>query len=215
MNRMWDISLPIGPEMLTWPGDPPVRIEPAQRIANGDAANVSELHLGSHTGTHLDPPFHFIDGAPTVEQLDLNVLIGDVVVVEVRKPTGTIGPEELATSGLEDGDTRVLFKTPNSAIWSEPHPEFPSDYVSVGPEGALWLVQHCIRLVGVDFLSVERRGSPGHPTHVTLLGAGIVVVEGLNLSGVEPGRYRLICLPLKILGGDGAPARAVLVERGG
>ena len=168
--------------------------------------------MSTHTGTHVDPPHHFLDGAPTIESLPLDVLMGDAVVVEVHKPTGTIGPEELEAAGLLEGDTRVLFKTPNSAIWAEPHPEFPAEYVSVGPEGAVWLVQHGIRLVGVDFLSVERRGSPGHPTHVTLLGAGVIVIEGLNLSGVEPGRYQLICLPIKILGGDGAPARAVLLE---
>jgi arylformamidase len=212
MSRLWDLSLPISPDMLTWPGDPPVRIEPAHRIASGDAANVSEIHMGTHTGTHVDPPHHFIDGAPTVESLPLDVLMGDAVVVEIGKPTGTIGPEELEAAGLAEGDTRVLFKTPNSAIWAEPHPEFPAEYVSVGPEGATWLVQHGIRLVGVDFLSVEKRGAPGHPTHVTLLGAGVVVIEGLNMSGVEPGRYQLICLPIKILGGDGAPARAVLLE---
>ena len=168
--------------------------------------------MGTHTGTHVDPPHHFLDGSSTIESLPLDVLMGDAVVVEVHKPTGTIGPEELEAAGLVEGDTRVLFKTPNSAIWAEPHPEFPAEYVSVGPEAAAWLVQHGIRLVGVDFLSVERRGSPGHPTHVTLLGAGVIVIEGLNLSGVEPGRYKLICLPIKILGGDGAPARAVLLK---
>jgi len=211
MRRIWDISLPISPTMLTWPGDPPVEVDPAHRIARGDAANVSELRLGSHTGTHVDPPFHFIDGAPTVEQLPLDVLMGDAVVVEIPKSAGTIGPEELEPAGI-DGSTRVLFKTGNSALWGRPGLQFPDEYVSVSPEGAAWLVEGGVRLVGVDFLSVERRGSPGHPTHVTLLGAGMVIIEGLDLSEVAPGRYHLICLPLKIQGGDGAPARAVLLE---
>ena len=212
VGRIWDISLPISPAMLTWPGDPGVSVDATHRIARGDAANVSQLHLGTHTGTHVDPPHHFIDGAATVESLALDALIGDAVVVEITKASGTIDPEDLEAAGLEHGDTRVLFKTPNSTLWSEPHPAFPDTYVAVGAEGAAWLVAHGFRLVGVDFLSVEQRGSPGHPTHVTLLGAGVIVVEGLNLSGVEPGRYRLVCLPIKLLGGDGAPARAVLLE---
>ena len=212
MGRIWDVSLPISPRMLTWPGDPPVEVVPAHRIARGDAANVSELRLGSHTGTHVDPPFHFIDGAPTIEQLPLDVLMGGATVVEIARSTGTIGPQDLEAAGLPDGVTRVLFKTGNSALWSSPDLEFPAEYVSISPEGATWLVERGIRLVGVDFLSVERRGSPGHPTHVTLLGAGVVIIEGLDLSAVEPGGYRLVCLPIKVLGGDGAPARVVLLR---
>jgi arylformamidase len=197
--------------MLVWPGDSPVAVEPTQRIARGDAANVSELHLSSHTGTHIDPPFHFIDGAPTVDQLPIDVLIGEATVVEIPASVGLIGPEDLDRAGLAPGVTRVLFKTRNSDLWSRPDLAFPDEYVSVSPEGAGWLVDRGIRLVGVDFLSVERRGAPGHPTHVRLLEAGVVIVEGLDLRAVEPGSYQLICLPIKLAGGDGAPARAVLL----
>lgn len=212
MRRIWDISLPIGPDMLVWPGDPPVRLLAALSIAAGDAANVSELRLGTHTGTHIDPPSHFIDDGAAADALPLDALIGEAVVVEVAEGAGTIGPAELEAAGLLEDDTRVLFKTSNSAVWSRPRPEFPAEYVAVDPEGATWLVEHGVRLVGVDFLSVERQESPGHPTHLTLLGAGVVVVEGLDLSAVPPGRYTLVCLPLRIAGGDGAPARAVLLE---
>ena len=209
VSRIIDISLDVSPSMLTWPGDPAVGIDPAKRMARGDPANVSELHMGSHTGTHVDPPFHFIDGAPGVDALPLDAMIGPATVVDFTDVEHTIGPDEAAR--IPAGAERVLFLTRNSRIWENPSPSFPDDYVALSPEGARTLVERGVRLVGVDFLSVERRGAQGHPTHVALLEAGVVIVEGLNLSGVEPGPYTLACLPLKIVDGDGAPARAVLI----
>jgi arylformamidase len=205
-----DVSLGIGPNMLTWPGDPPVEIDPARRLARGDSANVSELRLGTHTGTHVDPPFHFIDGAPTAEALDLNVLVGPAVVADLRGAGTTITPAELEALNLPPGTERVLFRTPNSELWTSKTVAFPDSYTALTPDGARWCVDRGIRLVGTDFLSIEQRGAPGHPTHVTLLKAGTIILEGLDLSRVEPGAYELFVLPLKILGGDGAPARAIL-----
>lgn len=212
-KRIIDISLGIGPDLITWPGDPAAEVVAASRIAKGDSANVSQLRLGSHTGTHVDPPHHFVDGAATVDQLALEVLVGEAVVVELPIDKGPVGPSELETLGLPAGAVRLLLKSGNSALWHTPGATFPDDYVYLAPEGAQWIVERGIRLVGTDFLSIEKKGSPGHPTHTTLLTDGIVVVEGLDLYEVAPGPYELICLPLKILGGDGAPARAVLIER--
>jgi arylformamidase len=205
-----DISLGIGPDMLTWPGDPPVEIDPAKRLAKGDTVNVSELRLGTHTGTHVDPPFHFIDGAPTAEALDLNVLVGPAVVADLRGAGATITPAELEALNLPSGTERLLFRTPNSELWTSSPVRFPDSYTALTPDGAHWCVDRGIRLVGTDFLSIEQRGAPGHPTHVTLLKAGTIILEGLDLWRVEPGAYDLFVLPLKILGGDGAPARAIV-----
>jgi arylformamidase len=205
-----DVSLGIGPSMLTWPGDPPVEIDPAKRLAKGDSANVSELRLGTHTGTHVDPPFHFIDGAPTAEALELDVLVGPAVVADLRGAGAAITPAELEALKLQPGTERVLFRTPNSELWTSKKVTFPDSYTALTPDGARWCVDRGIRLVGTDFLSIEQRGAPGHPTHVTLLKAGAIILEGLDLSRVDPGGYDLTVLPLKILGGDGAPARAIL-----
>lgn len=212
MTRFIDISVGIGSGLITWPGDPPVEVRATSRLARGDAANVSELRLGTHTGTHVDPPVHFIDGAASVDRLALNVLVGEAVVADFRGLRGEIGPAELEARDLPPGTARVLLATDNSEIWRRRPPEFPSEYVSLSPEGARWVVARGIRLVGIDFLSIEKRASPDHPTHRALLEAGVVIVEGLDLSDVEPGRYTLVCLPLKVLGGDGAPARAILTR---
>jgi arylformamidase len=210
MKRIIDVSLGIGPDLLTWPGDPGVEVVPTARLARGDPANVSELRLGSHTGTHVDPPVHFIDGGATIDALPLEILVGPAVVADLRGAEA-IGPAELDALELPAGTERLLCRTGNSERWSRGRVEFPEDYVAVTPDGARWLVDRGIRLVGVDFLSVERDGPPDFPVHRTLLGGGVVVVEGLDLSAVDPGPYTLVCAPLKIMGGDGAPARALLI----
>lgn len=212
MKRVIDISLPIGPDLLVWPSDPPVEVLP-RRVLAKDGANVSELRLGTHTGTHVDPPVHFIDGAAGIDRVPVDVLVGEALVVDLRGARGALGPEELAALELPDGVTRLLLKTDNSALWRSLPVEFPDEYVCLSPEGARWIVDRGTRLVGTDFLSIEQRRTPGHPTHRTLLEAGVVIVEGLDLFHVEPGEYLLVCLPLKIVDGDGAPARAVLIER--
>lgn len=210
--RIKDISLPIGPDLLTWPGDPSVAVVPATRIARGDSANVSQIGMGTHTGTHIDPPFHFLDDGSKADQLDLDVLYGDAFVADLRTCEEEISPQDLKGIELPAGTTRILFRTTNSDLWRSLPMEFPADYVALSPEGAQWVIDQGIRLVGIDFLSIEKRGAPGHPTHTTLLLAGVVIVEGLDLSDVQPGVYTLACLPLKIVDGDGAPARAILIE---
>jgi arylformamidase len=212
VTRAIDVSLPIGPDLLVWPGNPGVAITPTSRISRGDSSNVSEVRLGSHTGTHVDPPSHFLDGGTTAQDLPLDVMMGAATVADLRGVAGPIGPGELAGLSLPEDVTRLLLRTDNSALWATGPQAFPAEYVSLSPDGARWLVDHGIRLIGIDFLSIEVRGAPGHPTHRTLLEEGVVILEGLDLSGVEPGAYTLVCFPLKIVGGDGAPTRAVLLE---
>ena len=205
-----DVTLSISPEMLTWPSDPGVEFLPASRISEGRAANVSELHLGSHTGTHIDPPLHFIEDGTPIDLVPLEALIGPAVVADMSHVDKDIGAAELDALELPPRAERILLKTKNSELWMQESPQFPESYVALASDGADWMVQHEVRLVGIDFLSIEHRGTTGHPTHMKLLGAGIVIVEGLNLLEVEPGNYELTCLPLKLTGGDGGPSRAVL-----
>jgi arylformamidase len=212
VTRLIDVSLKVGPDLLVWPGNPGVIIEPTSRISRGDSSNVSEVRLGSHTGTHVDPPSHFLDDGATADDLPLDVMVGKAAVADLRGMAGPIGPEELAGLSLSGEVTRLLLRTDNSALWASGPRTFPDEYVCLSPDGARWVVDHGIGLIGIDFLSIEVRGAPGHPTHRTLLEAGVVILEGLDLSGVEPGEYTLVCFPLKIAGGDGAPARAVLLE---
>jgi arylformamidase len=194
-----DVSVPLRTGMVVYPGDPEFSIERVMSLAAGDVANVSRIDLGVHTGTHVDAPLHFVDGASSVEALDLDVLVGPAVVVEVPG-TGDIGADAVV-----DGAERILFKTRNSAAWADDG--FYEDYASISPEAATRLVEVGARLVGVDYLSVG-----GVETHRTLLRAGVIAVEGLDLRGIEPGTYSLVCLPLKLDGSDGAPARAILID---
>jgi arylformamidase len=211
MAQIFDVSLPIGPDLLTWPGDPGIEVRPAKRISRGDPANVSELRIGTHTGTHVDPPVHFVDGADPIDAVPLEVLFGEAVVADLTG-ADSIGPAELDALGLPDGTERLLCKTRNSELWPRLPVDFPDDYVAVTPEGARWCVERGLRLVGVDFLSVEKDGPPDFPVHHALLENEVIILEGLSLSLVEPGRYTLACLPLLIAGGDGGPARAMLLE---
>ena len=213
MGRIIDISLGIGPELLTWPGDPGAVVERAKKIEAGDSANVSELRLGSHTGTHVDPPVHFLPGEIGVDELELDVFYGPAVVANLEDVEGPIGADRLADLDLDEGVERLLLRTTNSRLWTQAKVEFPEKYVSLGLDGAEWAVDRGLRLVGIDFLSIEDTGGGNdHPVHRTLLSGGVIIVEGLNLSEVESGDYVLSCLPLKILDGDGAPARAALIE---
>lgn len=212
--RIIDVSLPIGPDLLAWPGDPKVSVEPAARVERGDDANVSELRMSTHAGTHIDPPAHLQDVDSTVDRIPIEVLIGPADVVDLRSlVTPVVGRDALVES-LPAGTERVLFKTRNSDLWDESRSRWPDRYVALSADAARWLVDAGIRLVGTDFLSIEAADAPGLPVHRTLLSAGIVILEGLDLRAVAAGEYTLACLPLKIAGGDGAPARAVLIEAG-
>jgi arylformamidase len=210
--RIYDISVPIAPgETPTYPGDPGIEVGSWSAISRGDPANVSVLNFGAHTGTHIDAPAHFIEGAPGLASVPLDALVGEARVVEI--PADALAVEERHVSGdALGGATRVLFKTRNSAFWDEPRGRFREDFTYIGPGAAHALVRAGVRLVGFDYLSVEKFGSEGFETHLALLSAGVVIVEGLDLRAVAPGVYELFCLPLKIAAGsgDGAPARAVL-----
>jgi arylformamidase len=208
-----DVSLPLSPELLTWPGNPPVEVVANQRIADGDAANVSELRLGTHSGTHVDPPVHFLDGGAGVDRVSLDVLIGPCWVADATGRGGAVGADDLDALDVPTGTDRLLLRTDNSERWSRPTEPFPESYVSVASDGARWLVDRGMRLVGVDFLGIEARGSGDHATHVTLLSNDVVIVEGLDLRGVRQGAYDLIVMPLRLVDGDGGPARVALRER--
>jgi arylformamidase len=208
--RIHDISIPISPTMPTYPGDPGVSIEPVLQIARGDAANVSRLSIGNHTGTHLDPPVHFVPGGKTVDKLDLNMLYGPARVVDMTHVENAIAAQDLERAKLPEHTLRVLFKTRNSLLWDQVG--FQKDFVALAWNAAQWLVARDIRLVGIDYLSVEMFGASEPRTHRILLAAGLIVVEGLNLKEITPGDYTLVCLPLRIKDGDGGPARAILIE---
>ncbi len=209
--KVHDISIPISADMPTYPGDPKVNITPKLRIAHGDNANVSLLSMGDHTGTHLDPPVHFIPGGKTVDQVDLTVLYGATRVLDMTRVVGEITSQDLEAARIPRDTVRVLFKTSNSRLWQE-HRDFVQNYVAVSWDAARWLVDHAILLVGIDYLSIESFNAAEPNTHRTLLGAGVIIVEGLNLNEVMPGDYTLACFPLKIRNGDGGPLRAVLLE---
>ena len=203
--KIYDVSVPITASMPVYPGDPAVDIEQTHQIRRGDAANVTRLSLGAHTGTHVDAPAHFIDGAMTVDQIPLNLLIGRARVIEIS--SAVITPEVLEEFDFAE-DARVLFKTRNSYLWNEK--SFVAEFVYLTKEAAERLVEHGIKVVGIDYLSVEKYNFTSPDAHRTLLGNGTIIIEGLNLSEVDAGDYELICLPMKIEGGDGAPARVVL-----
>lgn len=207
--RIFDISIPISTDMPVYPGDPAVTIEPVLQISKGDLANVSRLSFGNHTGTHVDPPVHFVPGGRTVDQLDLDALYGPAVVVDMLPVEKVITAGDLDRAKLPPRTQRMLFKTRNSELWDKSG--FQKDFVAFSPDAAGWLVAHGVRLVGIDYLSAEAYGAPQPLAHRTLLGAGVVIVEGLNLANIAPGDYTLACLPIKIKNGDGAPARAILI----
>jgi arylformamidase len=207
-----DVSLTIGPDLLVWPGDPPVDVTPRSEIAKGDPANVSEIRMGTHTGTHVDPPNHFVEGAPGIDSVSLDVLVGEAVVVDARQLDRPIQQTDMEKLSIREGAERVLLRTANSELWRRERVEFPDVYACLTPEAARWVVDRGIKLIGVDFLSVEQKGAEGHPTHHMLLENGVVIIEGLNLGDVDPGEYTLACLPLRIKDGDGGPARAVLMR---
>ena len=204
--RFLDVSVPLTPAMPVYPGNPPFEMEPVKRIAQGASSNVSRIAMGTHTGTHVDAPRHFIDGGAGVDALALDLLIGRTHVVDMPK-RGGIGAEDLSRAGLRE-DLRVLLRTPNSALWNGT--AFKQDYTYLAEDGARYLLAQGVKLVGIDYLSVEQFKKPGAPAHRVLLDAGVIILEGLNLSDAEPGMYEMYCLPLRIAGADGAPARVVL-----
>jgi arylformamidase len=201
-----DVSVPLRQGLPTFPNNPEFELQPLKRIADGASSNVSRLVLGTHTGTHVDAPRHFFDEGAGVDGLALNLLIGRARVVEINK-RGPITADDLAAAGLRE-DLRILFRTPNSALWNST--VFHQDYAHLTEAGARYLVEQGVKLVGIDYLSIEQFKKAGAPAHRTLLSNGVIIIEGLNLADAEPGMYEMYCLPLLVVGGDGAPARVVL-----
>jgi arylformamidase len=204
--KIYDVTVPLSEDLVSYPGDPVVRIERTSTISQDDAKlNLSKYSFGSHAGTHIDAPLHLIENGASVDELPLEMLMGRARVVEITAP-------RIDEATLQEfdftADMRVLFKTRNSYLWGRN--EFVQDYVYITHDAARFLIKEGIKLVGIDYLSVEKFESENLETHIELLSAGTIIIEGLNLREVEPGDYELICLPLKVQGGDGAPARVVL-----
>jgi arylformamidase len=193
--------------MATYAGEPGPKLEHLKQIAHGDSANVTALSLGSHTGTHVDAPRHFLDDSSTVEAMPLEALIGAAQVIELTDQRH-ITAADLEAAAMPSGTTRLLLKTPNSRFWNDD--EFHTDFVGLTDDAARWLVDHGIVLVGIDYLSIEQFRSPTHEVHKTLLEAGVIIVEGLDLRNVPAGVYTMACAPLKVVGAEGAPARVFL-----
>jgi arylformamidase len=204
--KLLDVSVPLAAGIPVYPGNPEFELQPVKRIADGGSSNVSRLVMGTHTGTHVDAPRHFFEGAMTVDALPLDLLLGRARVVDIGK-RGGIGAEELAAAGLRE-DLRVLLKTSNSALWNGEG--FHEDYTHLTEAGAKYLVDQGVKVVGIDYLSVEQFKKAGAPAHHALLSQGVVIIEGLNLAEAEAGMYEMYCLPLRVVGGDGAPARVIL-----
>jgi len=210
MKKIYDVTVTISAETPIYKTDPGVEFGSHRQMANGDSANVSKVAFGVHTATHVDAPNHFIDGAKRIHELDPQKLVGPCRVIEVAADIIAIEPEHV---GDIVGAERVLLKTRNSKFWATPEDGFRTDFSYITPETAKLLVDNGIVLVGIDYLSIEKSGSPGHPVHIALLEKEIVILEGVDLRAVPPGEYEITCAPLKYDGGngDGAPARTFLI----
>ena len=202
-----DISVPNGPGQHVYPGDPEPRVESVRRIENGDVCNLSLLTMGSHTGTHVDAPYHFLKDGPRLGEVPLDRMVGEALVADLRG-LAAVDAAALARTDVRPGEI-LLCLTDNSQRWAQP--SFQRDFTYLTGDAGRWLVDRDVRAVGMDYLSIEQFGSPDFPVHHCLLGAGVFVIEGLDLRQVRPGRYTLVCLPLKFPTLDGAPARAILL----
>ena len=212
MEKIIDISLSVSPSLPVWPGDPPIEMSRLSTIEHGDSANVTHISMSAHTGTHVDAPYHFFSGdAATTDQLPLDLLTGPAYVVQIPDSEDRITANILRRLNIPTGTKRLLFRTRNSELWVMATGNFVEDFVAIDPGAAQYLVDLGVKTIGVDYLSVAPY-SDTIPTHRILLGSGVVIIEGLDLSQVDPGFYELYCLPVKLAGADGAPARAILVD---
>jgi arylformamidase len=205
---IYDVTVPLRRGMVTYGGNEPgPEVTYTKLLSRGDSSNLSTLFLGSHTGTHVDAPHHFIDGSAMVEEMPLEALVGPVQVVE-HASAEHITATDIEAFMVPPDTRRVLFKTSNGQFWDDD--AFHAEFVGIEEDAAKALVERGVVLVGIDYLSIERSGSPGHPVHVALLDAGVVIVEGLDLRAVAAGSYTICCAPLKVIGAEGAPARVFL-----
>lgn len=208
LKKVIDISVPLQSDMPVWPGSVGLQLAPLNSIKMGHSSNGSQLHCDVHMGTHVDAPWHFVEDGTTIEQLSLDTLIGRAMVAYLPK-VEVITKADLSNLRLPSDTKRLLLRTQNSELWKAEVKEFKEDFVALTADAAQWIVDYGINLIGVDYLSVQRYGDSPR-THQILLKAGIVILEGLNLADIEPGAYELICLPICLVGAEGAPARAVL-----
>jgi arylformamidase len=209
MPTVYDVTVPLAPGLPAYPGDPPFEIEAIQRLGSAPFS-LSRMSLATHTGTHVDAPAHFLPGGATIDSLPLEILLGKARVVEIPARE-RIDRADLEPRDLRD-DLRILLKTRMSGQMLKPG--FQEDHLYLSGDAAAYLAQAGLKLVGFDYLSVDRYGAPDYPAHHALLEAGVIIVEGLDLSEVEPGEYDMACLPLRVADGDGAPARVILRSRG-
>lgn len=207
--KVHDISLTLRQRMPVFPGEPTPLLEPTTQMERGDSYNVSRLTISTHTGTHIDAPRHFLVGGASVERIAVDVLVGPALVVEMPVDR-EITAADLEAASIPPAAERLLFKTRNSRLLDDE--DFRRDFVYLTLDAARWLVERGVRLIGIDYLSVEEMDADPNIVHQTLLRAGVVIVEGADLRQVAPGPYLLACLPLKLEGADGSPVRAVLVE---
>jgi arylformamidase len=208
--KTYDVTLNISPDMPVWPGDGGINVERVSKIESGEFANVSRMQMGVHTGTHVDSPYHFLKDGSTVETLSLKTLVGRAYVIHLKDDVDLITPDVLENAGIPPRTRRVLIRTRNSKQWTKEYKPFLKEYVGVDVKAAEYLVKRGVKLIGVDYLSVAPF-TDTTPTHLVLLKAGVVIVEGLNLSQISQGRYNFFFLPLKLNGSDGEPARAILM----
>lgn len=206
-----DITLTITPGMVVWPGDDAVQLYRQQKIEDGANANVSFVGMSVHTGTHIDAPYHFLIEGMTIEQIPVELFVGKAQVIQIPENVKVIDARVLEDIQFNPGITKILFKTSNSELWKKPNQEFQTSFIGIAADAAQVLVNKGINVVGIDYLSIAPYKN-SRPTHEILLKAKMLIIEGVNLSDVEPGIYTLYCLPLKLKGSDGAPARVILVE---
>jgi arylformamidase len=210
--RLLDVTLTLSPDLPVWPGDPQVRIERTRKIEDGANSNGSELHMRVHSGTHVDAPFHFLnDSTEYVDTLPLETLIGFCSVVGIPSEVDVITRAVLEDVYIPQTATRILFKTRNSRQWAEGRKEFDTKFVGIDASAAQFLVDRGVKLVGIDYLSIAPYKN-SRPTHEIFLNNRVIVLEGLDLSKISEGYYTLFCLPTKLAGSDGAPARVVLID---
>jgi arylformamidase len=213
-TKIHDVTVSFSPEVPVWPGDPEIELRPLSRTANGAAGNTTQIICPTHCGTHVDPPWHFIDDGADLDGVPIERWVGPCQVIELPAGITVIDPKDLETAGIAVQTTRLLMKTTNSAKWKTRPLTFETDYVALSPAGARWIIDRGLNLIGIDYLSFETYTDAENAVHRTILGHGIVAIEGLDLSAVSPGFYDLVCLPLKIRHGDGAPARVILLDYG-
>lgn len=208
--KVYDVSIPLRADMPTYDGEPGPVLDFRSLLSRGDSMTISALSLGSHTGTHVDAPAHFVNGAPGIDSIPVDALVGPAYVAEFAGDTH-ITAADLDSMAIPSDCQRLLLKTRNGRFWDDD--SFHQDFIALALDAAKALVERDIRLVGIDYLSIERFHADPHAVHETLLGKGIVIVEGLDLRRIAPGPYLLVCAPLNVVGAEGAPARVFLVDQ--